>query len=184
MRDHKVAKRYATALYNEASRNETVEAVEADLQAISNLLHNGTEFRDFLFTPHLAREKKVEIAEKLFSDRITALTMQFLRLLLEKRRENEFDTIRDEYVSLRRAHSNVIFAEVISAEPLDAKHREALEKKLADKSGKRIEAAYDVDPSLLGGVRVAYGNYVLDGTVRGSLRRLKDVLRHDLLKQF
>jgi F-type H+-transporting ATPase subunit delta len=184
VKDNKVAKRYATALYNEAVRNDVVQTVEMDLASISNLIHSRTEFRDFLMTPEVAREEKVQIAERLFSDRVTALTMQFLRLVLEKRRESEFETIREEFVEIRRENSNVIFTEIISAKPLDDIQRTAIETKLQSLTGKRIEAAYDVDPSLIGGVKVAYGNFVLDGTVKGSLRRLQDTLRHDLLKQF
>lgn len=183
MKDAKVAKRYARALYNEAARNEVVEAVEADLNSISSLIHNGDEFKDFLFSPHVARDEKIKIAERLFSDRVTALTMQFLRLLLEKRRESELDEILEQFVILRREHSNVIYAEIISAKELTAQQKQALEGQLALKSGKLVEAAYDIDANLIGGVKVAFGNYVLDGTVTGSLRRLKDSLRHDLLKQ-
>jgi F-type H+-transporting ATPase subunit delta len=183
MHDKKVAKRYATALYKEAVRNDVISSVEADLDAITALISSATQFKDFLMSPHVGREEKIRIADKLFSDRVTALTMQFIRLLLEKRREAEFDAIREEFTTLRRANSNVIFAEVTSAMALDQAHREALEMTLAEKSGKRVEAVYDVDPSLIGGLRVAYGEYVLDGTVKGSLRRLSDTLKHDLLKE-
>ncbi len=160
-----------------------VAAVEADLNSIANLSTGDGQFKDFLFSPHVAREEKTRIAEKLFSDRITALTMQFIRIVIEKRREAEIATIREEYVNMRREHGNVIYAEIISAEALDTKQRDALEKKLASLTGKHIEAAYDVDPKLIGGVKIVYGNYVLDGTVKGTLRRLGDTLRHDLLKQ-
>lgn len=183
MHDTKVAKRYARALYAEAKANDTIGSVETDLQSILNLLHNGAEFKDFLFSPHVAREEKIRIADRLFSDRVTALTMQFLRLVLEKRRESVFDTIVDEFVNLRREYSNVIFATVISARPLEDAYRSQLEKTLSEKTGKKVETAYDVDPGLIGGLKVAYGNYVLDGTVKGSLRRLSDSWRHDVLKQ-
>jgi F-type H+-transporting ATPase subunit delta len=184
MHDHKVAKRYANALYAEAINNDVVNAVESDLAAISGLIADGTEFHDFLMTPHVAREEKIKIADRLFSDRVTALTMHFLRLLLEKRRETEFDTIREEYVTLRREHSNVLYAEVFSAMPLEQKYRTALEKKLAEKTGKVVETVYDVDASLIGGLKVVYGNHVLDNSVKGSLRRLRDALSRDALKQF
>jgi F-type H+-transporting ATPase subunit delta len=183
MQDRKVAERYAKALYAEAVKSDVVQVVETDLASISALMTDGKEFHDFLMTPHVARDEKIRIADRLFSDRVTALTMHFLRLLLEKRREAEFETIREEFVSLRRSNSNVIYAEIISAKPLERKHRDQLEKKLAEKSGKVVEAVYDVDAGLIGGVKVVYGNHVLDGTVRGTLRRLKDTLRYDLLKQ-
>ncbi|HEY3781100.1 MAG TPA: ATP synthase F1 subunit delta [Fimbriimonadaceae bacterium] len=182
MQDHRVAKRYAKALFNEAQKSDMVAAVEADLNAISNLSTGEGQFKDFIFSPHVAREEKSKIAERLFSDRITALTMQFIRIVIEKRREAEIALIHEEYVNLRREHGNVIYAEVISAEALDDKQRDALEKKLKSLTGKHIEAAYDVDPKLVGGLKIVYGNYVLDGTVKGTLRRLEDKLKQDLFK--
>lgn len=181
--DSKVAKRYADALFKTAVQMDVVGSVEADMLAISNLLSSENQFKDFLHTPKISREEKIHIAERLFSDRITALTMQFLRVLIEKRRANEFDNIREAFVELRREHSNVIFALITSAKTLDDSQRNGIESKLMEKTGKRVEAVYDVDPSVLGGVKLAYGDYVLDGTIRGSLNRLGDSLRHDLLKQ-
>jgi F-type H+-transporting ATPase subunit delta len=109
--------------------------------------------------------------------------MQALRLLLEKRRETDFNAIREEFVRLRREHGNVLYALVTSAKPLDPAMTDRLIAKLREKTGKTVEADFRVDPTLLGGIRVAYGNYVLDGSVRGSLNRVRDILKYDLLKQ-
>jgi F-type H+-transporting ATPase subunit delta len=183
MADAKVAKRYAQALFNSAVKANVIDSVEADLNAIAGLVESHPQFRGFLASPRISRDDKITIAETLFSDRVTALTMSLLRLMLVKRREAEFAGVREEYVNLRRAQGNVLYASVVSAEPLDDATRQALVNKLEQKSGKRVEADYRVDPNLLGGVKVALGNYVLDGSVRGSFNRLRDRLKYDLLKQ-
>jgi F-type H+-transporting ATPase subunit delta len=181
--DAKVAKRYAKAIFTAAHKANLVEAVEADLTAISNLVASHSEFRGFLGTPRISREDKVKIAEKLFSDRVTSLSMSTLRLILTKGRAAEFEGIREEYIQMRRELGHVLYARVTSSSELDEGQKKALIDKLAAKSGKKVESDFHVDPSLLGGVKVAIGNYVLDGTVRGSLNRLRDVLKYDLLKQ-
>ncbi|MER3496546.1 MAG: hypothetical protein C4320_07090, partial [Armatimonadota bacterium] len=43
--------------------------------------------------------------------------------------------------------------------------------------GQKVEATYEVQPHLIGGVRVEYGGYVLDGSVEGAFRRLREWLR-------
>lgn len=181
--DTRVAKRYARALFNAAERAGVVEAVESDLDAISSLAANDAKFRGFLESPRISRDDKVRIAERLFSDRITALSMSMLRLMLNKRREAEFDGIRDEFVRMRRERGAVLYAVVTSAAELTSAERDALIAKLAQQSGKRVEADFRIDSSLMGGVKVAVGDYVLDGTVRGSLNLLRDRLKYDLLKQ-
>jgi F-type H+-transporting ATPase subunit delta len=183
MAESKVGKRYAQALFNTALKYDVVKSVEEDLIGITSLLQNDEQFRDFMISPHVGREEKLKIAEKLFSDRVTALTMQVLRLMLEKRREEDIPSVRNEFVRLRREHSGVIFAVVTSAEALDADLRQALEQKLSTASGRAIEAEYRIDPHLIGGVKVAFGDHVMDGTIKGTLRRLREKLTYDLLKQ-
>jgi F-type H+-transporting ATPase subunit delta len=181
--DQRVAKRYARALFNAAKQLDVVESVEDDLLAIANLMKNQEQFRDFLLTPRISRDEKLKIAEKLFSDRITALTMQAIRVLLEKRREMEFPEIREQFAILRRQEGNILYAVITTIEPLAEGEKDRLIEKLRGQTGKTVEAEYRIDQSLIGGIRVAYGNYVLDGSIRGSLTRLRNVLRRDLLKQ-
>jgi len=66
---------------------------------------------------------------------------------------------------------------------LDELQKKALVSKLETILGKKIEADFKIDPQIIGGIRVAYGNYILDGSIRGALSNLRDRLRHDLLKQ-
>ncbi|MBN9503709.1 MAG: ATP synthase F1 subunit delta [Armatimonadetes bacterium 55-13] len=181
MVDTKVARRYATALFTTAQKNDVVKSVEDDLSAIVGLLKNDAKFKDFLLSPHVGREEKIKIADKLFSDRVTALTMQALRLVLTKRREKEIANIYSEFVALRREHGSIAFVSVTTAEVLEEDQKKALLAKLEEKLSKKVEAEFDIDGRVIGGIKVTYGNFVLDGTVRGNLRRLGEKLRHDIL---
>jgi len=183
MHDARVARRYAQALFTTAKKYDVVAAVEDDLNAISRLMTTDKSFRDFIIAPYTSREEKAKIAEKVFGDRITALTMQVLRVMLEKRREPEIPFVRDEFITLRRANESVIFAEVASAAALDTTQRNNILAKLQTTLGKKVEAEFVVEPSLIGGVKVTYENNVLDGSVRGALMKLRERLRHDLMKQ-
>jgi F-type H+-transporting ATPase subunit delta len=181
--DAKVGKRYAQALFNAAKAADVVTSVEADLNAVANQFENDERFREFLVSPHVGRDEKLQILEKIFSDRITALTMSALRLMLQKRRENELEAVREEFVRLRREFQKKVYVLVSSAERLTDGQMKMIESKLEKLSGADIEPEFRIDPALIGGVRVSYGDYVLDGTVRGALRRLRDRLRIDVLKQ-
>src|SRR5687768_7330792 len=178
MADRRVAKRYARALFNVALKLYVLDSVEDDLEAIVGLMKKDERFETFLLSPRIGRDDKVHMIYKLFSDRVTAVTLQAMRLLLEKRREAEIEGVRDEYAILRREYGQVLYATISSAEPLSDEDSNRLLAKLKEKSGKKVEAVFEVDASLIGGVRVAYGNYVLDGSVKGSLRRLRDALRY------
>ena len=183
MADHRVSRRYAQALYITAAKHDTVLSVEDDLNAIVGLMNSNETFKEFIVAPYTGRDEKIATLERIFSDRITALTMQVLRVMLNKRREDEIEGVRNEFVKLRRENGGVIFAVVTTSEVLTDDQKSALSKKLEKVLGKKIEAEYKLDTNLIGGIRVAYGNYILDGSVRGTLSSLRDKLRHDLLKQ-
>lgn len=179
----RAAKRYALALFRTASANDVVKSVESDLDGIANLLRNDPAFKEFILSPHVNREEKIAILDKLFGDRVTAMTMTALRLVVEKGREPEIEAIRNHFVLLRRQKEGVVHCMIETSETLDNDQRMSLEMKLARSLGVSVEAEYAVEPSLGGGIRVTYDNFVLDGSVKGKLKKLRELLRHDLLKQ-
>lgn len=183
MEDKRIGRRYARALYDTAKKYNVVAAVESDLDAIIGAMERDPAFKDFLLAPYASREEKTEILERLFSDRVTALTMQVIRVMLEKRREHEIPAVHEDFVAIRREDEGIIVVEVSSAAALTAAEKKALVAKLNKSLDKTVEAEYKIDPRLIGGVKVAFGTYVLDGTVRGALNQLRERLRHDLLKQ-
>jgi F-type H+-transporting ATPase subunit delta len=181
--EKRVARRYARALFNVAKKGNVIESVESDLDLVAGLLSRERKFKDFLYSPRVGRDEKLKLLERVFSDRVTAITMKALRLILSKNRHRMFPDLREQYVSLRREFGNVLYAEVASSTHLDDNTRKRILAKLESASGKRVEAEFRMDKTLIGGVKVSYGNYVLDGTIRGGLRRLRDQLRYELLKQ-
>lgn len=183
MTDRRAAKRYARALFNTALKLDVVESVEADLDVIVGLMRKDERFENFLLSPRVPREDKVQMVYRLFSDRVTAVTLQALRLLLDKRREAELEAVREEYSMLRREHGQVVYATITSAKPMAKEDADNLVQSIVKKTGKKVEALFEVDPALIAGARVAYGSYVMDGSVKGSLSQLRGTLRRDLLKQ-
>ncbi|MGE0000666.1 MAG: ATP synthase F1 subunit delta [Fimbriimonadaceae bacterium] len=183
MTEARVARRYAKALFQAATKQGIVSSVESDLNLIVAVARSSGAFTTFLDSPDVTRERKFQVVEKAFSDRVTALTMAFVRLLLDKRREATIALVREIYVELRRASEQVMRAIVTSREPMGEEGKLRIVKRLEEKSGKRVEAEFAIDPALIGGLTVRWGDYVLDGSLRGSLARLEDSLLFDALKQ-
>ena len=183
MNDTRVARRYAQALFGAATASDTVSSVEDDLNTIVNSITFDKRFENFLNAPYTNREDKQSLLDNVFGDRVTSLTMHLVRIMLEKGREDQIPNVRDELTKLRRTQEGVVLTTVTTAIPLDEDLRAALIAKLTTTLGKKIESEYRVDPALIGGIRVAFGDYVLDGSARGSLRLLREKLRYDVLKQ-
>ncbi|MEZ0327508.1 MAG: ATP synthase F1 subunit delta [Fimbriimonas sp.] len=183
MLDHRVARRYASALFRSAVTANTVQQVEEDLELIVAMLKQSADFRHFMVAPYASREQRLGLLDRVFGAKAAPVTMQLLKVMLEKRREAEITAVYEEYVILRRAHAKVAHAVVTSATPLDDAQRQQVVNRLQLVLGKTIEPEFNTDPHLIGGIRVRYENFILDGSVQGALARMKEQLRVNVLKQ-
>lgn len=160
-----------------------VTAVESDLEMIVNQLKTNPDFRHFMVAPYTSRDQKLALLDRAFGPHVSPVTMQLIKIMLEKRREREVTAVYDEYVILRRAHEHVAHATITSAEALDSTQQQEVVTRLGQVLNQTIEPEFTVDPNLIGGIRVTYGNFVLDGSVRGALGRMKETLRINVTKQ-
>lgn len=183
MIDTRAASRYARAIFNPAREQNLVPTVEQELEGVCAVIENSKELQSFLGNPKIGREDRLRMYEKLFSDRVTALTMSLLRLLVDKGRESELPAIRDEFVRLRREQGQVVPVLVESARELDENQRRQICDKVAHTTGRTVEPTFAVRPELIGGVRVTFDNQVIDGTARGNLNRMREHIINDVLKQ-
>ena len=183
MQDARIGRRYAQALYRTAKEHKMVSAVEEDMSGIANLMRDDPQFRRFILVPFNSADEKKGVLQTVLGDRVTALTMQVLRVMLDKGREGEFESVAREFSTLRRTAADIEFATVTTAYTLDPDQKDRIVAGLERRLGKTVEAKFVVDPRVIGGVRVAYGDFVLDGSARGNLNRLRERLLHDVLYQ-
>ena len=169
-----VARRYARALYEEAERTSKLDAVDDDVELIRASLENARELRDFFKSPIISREKKEVVVTELFENRVDALTLRFLKLLIAKQRETIFPEIVVSYRDMRDAHLGIVRAKARVATPLSEPDRKQLVNALERMTDKNVRLEIEQDPDLLGGVVIRIGDTVYDGSVRHHLERLRE----------
>lgn len=174
MSDLTVARRYARALYEEAERAQKTEQVDRDIEVIRESLEGSRELVRFFESPVISREKKETIVAELFASRVEPLTLRFLKMLVEKKRENIFPAVVTAYRELRDSRLGIVEARARTAEPLGEADKKRLEKALEEVIGKRIRLQTEIDPALIGGVVIRVGDSVYDGSVRHQLATLRD----------
>ena len=173
MKDVRVAKRYAGALFAVAERNGILDAVASDLTLISRFLAEVPYLRAIIMQPLVSDSRKNAVADDAFGDRVTAASLNFLKLLIRKRREELIEECTREFRTLMAEHTNTADAEASTAVPLTPDQTERLTQSLQKLTGKTIRLTTQVDASLVGGVVVRIGDTVMDGSVRGKLERLE-----------
>jgi len=172
-----VASRYAAALADAAMDEGNADRVRRDLNAFVGAFEESADLRNALETPAIPPELKRRIVEELAKrmDLATAVR-NFLFLLIDHRRTEMLREIQHAFHQALNARLGIADAEVTSARQLSTEERHELTTALERRTGKKIEARFHEDASLLGGAVVRVGSVVYDGSVREQLTRLRQQL--------
>jgi len=169
-----VARRYASALYQEADGLGVVEAVDDDVALLRESLSENRELSRFFESPVIPNDKKEAVIESLLEDRVAGLTLKFLRLLVQKDREMIVASILDRYRELRDEQRGIIDVHARVAQPLSDDDRTSLTEVLEEKTGQTVRLHVEEEPDLIGGIVLRIGDHVFDGSVRNKLSTLRD----------
>jgi len=169
--DRVLAGRYAAALFAAASAKAEDQKVQAELGAARELL---LDREALLRHPRVPAAEKRKIAHAQLSGKVGAVTQRFVELLIDKKRYELFPMIAAVYARLASERRGVAKALVRTARPLGAEAQKQLAARLKGFAGRDIELDVKEDPDLIGGVSVKIGDWVLDSSLRGQLRRLKE----------
>ena len=108
---------------------------------------------------------------------VSAEQQNFVRLLVDNERLQVLPEIRDLYVELKNGQEGVKEADIASAFPLDDATLKNLVAELETRFKCKIQATVSLDPELIGGVRIAVGDQVIDASVRGKLAAMATALQ-------
>ena len=172
-----VGARYAEALYEIAEREKAVDAIEEELKAVETVIKDNRDLQKILYHPRITPEDKQDLLNQLFSGKVSTVTMEFLKLLVERQREQYLSDIVSHYAILANKARNITEAKISSAVELTAEEREQMAQLLNKITGIKVETSYSVDPSLVGGVVVRIGDRVIDGSIRTRLATLREHIR-------
>jgi len=172
-----VAGRYAEALYDIALENKLVDQLEEELQAVVRVLDETVQMKKILFHPRITAAQKKEVLAGLFAGRISGVALNFLNMLVDRQREIYLADITGYFTGLANKGRNISDVKVTSAVELTDGEKKNLAAAMAKCTGKQVRLSYDVDPKLLGGVVVRFGDKVIDGSVIARLNTLREHLR-------
>lgn len=168
-----LARKYGTAIFEIANEDNKLEEYGRELADVSQALFAQAELKDFLTNPQIQPEDKKQVLLRLLKDQVSPMMMNFLLLLVDKRRIVLLEAINDCYQELSNKAQGIIVADVTTAYELKAELRSRLSSKLESVIGKKVQLRTHQDQSIIGGVVVKIGDTRIDGSVIGRLQALK-----------
>ncbi|MCR4400168.1 MAG: F0F1 ATP synthase subunit delta [Syntrophomonadaceae bacterium] len=177
MLNKSVARRYAEALFAIAQDTQKVDEYQKELEMVAEVVGGNEDLKAFMFHPLVPPKEKKDVVAKLFGDKLSPVTTNFVNVVVDKRREIYLAAIAEEFKQMANEFKNVLFADLVSAREVPDPEIEALKSRLAEATGKTVELKVSVDPALIGGIKVRVGDRIIDASVRKKLDMLKDSLK-------
>ena len=173
MKNSRISVRYAKALLDLSVEQQVVEEVYRDMDLIESVCTSNPDFRRMLNSPLIKGDRKIKIVDAIFKDSLHPLTIKYLQLLINKRRETHLDEISAAFNTLYRKFKNIQQVYVTSVIPLEEKIREEIKSILAEDTGAEIRLIEKIDPSLMGGLIIKIENTLFDDSIRRKLIKLR-----------
>jgi len=167
--------KYARSLAEVAFEQNIEDKVVEDLRMFSEIFSVQPDVCRVFDSRAISRDEKVKLLDALLAKHpVTAVSSNFMRVLLDRNRIHSFQGIFNIFLDLVNKHKGIVSAKIVTATPLDRKGIGQIEKRLGSITGKTVIAAMvETDENLLGGMVVSVGNTVYDGSVRTRLDEMK-----------
>ena len=169
-----IARPYAEALFKATPVAEQAAWLE-QAQALSQVACDP-QLRAFADNPRVTQEQVFDVINGAAKVSLAPAVANFLRTVLENGRLAALPLMVEQYQALVQARQGVSEARLISAYPITEAQVADVLAPLAKRFGRTLTAKVEVDPDLIGGVRVEVGDEVLDTSVKARLERMKSAL--------
>jgi F-type H+-transporting ATPase subunit delta len=170
--NYKIAKVYAEGLFEIAKTQNSLNEINEQLHSIKNLLKKMPEFYYFLVNPLISQQIKKNAIRIIFKKNLDKITLNFLLILIERRRIIYFYDIIDQFILIWNKATNTRIVEISSVIELTEKQKQYLINKLKEiTKASYIELKLKIDTSLIGGLVIKFGSNLIDLSLRGQLEK-------------
>ena len=167
-----IAQVYSRSLFEVAKEHGKLDRIRDELGEFADALAQNRELSVFFFSPYFSTQEKEDGLSRTVVDADPTL-VNFLQPLIEKHRLPLIYRIRRQFDVLWDHENRRLPVEVTSAVELDRPVIEALETRIREQTGQKVELQSIVDADILGGIVLRVGNSILDASVRHRLEQLR-----------
>jgi F-type H+-transporting ATPase subunit delta len=164
------AKRYATAVFELALQEGRLEDWRRHLVAIKDLM-GDPGVAQVLQNPTIPASRRMELISA--GKELDAEATNLARMLVETGRVDQAEGILDEFERLADEAAGRVRATVTTAVELSAEDRDRISDELSKRLGKEVRITAAVDRRIMGGLKLQYGDHLIDATIAARLQQLR-----------
>lgn len=167
-----VSKNYAKALLEVAEELNSLDLFKQQLDEIESVLQSSKDFQIVMDNSSISASKKIEILSAILGGKIDEKLLNFLKLLVEKNRFDEFESIVISFNAYLDKKSNKKTVEIISPINLNFETKSNILFKLEHKLNCEVVPKWTVDESIIAGLAFKFDDYVIDTSIRNKIENL------------
>jgi F-type H+-transporting ATPase subunit delta len=172
-----ISKRYAHAFFGIAAEEKKLEEYYNELVAFSSIVSNDRSLRVFLANPVFEQSIKKNVVEKIIGKlQLSAMTINFLKLLVDKKRIDVLPDITICYRQMMDEALKKVRVSLKTAFPLSDGMQTYISTSLEKLTGRQVEMTVEKDPALLGGIVIGVGDTLYDGSIKNQLNNMRNLL--------
>lgn len=169
----KIAVPYAEALIEHAQNINLLSEATKDLSSILTIISESKELQSILLNPLISSSVKKETLKNLFQNQTIDFIMNFLFILVDKRRISLLSVIIEKYLELLCVLESTIVAEVYCASDISESQQDNLVQKIKSMTDStKVKLIVQKDPTLIGGFIIKIGSKIIDASLSGKLKKM------------
>ncbi|BEP30238.1 ATP synthase F1 subunit delta [Helicovermis profundi] len=167
---------YADALFEVAVEEDALSVIKEEFEFVIESFDLNLDFFRIYNSPQISVRERKEVISEVFEGKISEELLNFLKILIDKRRTSSLFGIGKAFNKLVDIHLGTEHVVVESVNKLSEKEMEILRKKIEELSGSNIKLVNKVNKELVGGLVIKSGDKIIDGSVTRKLAEIKDEL--------
>lgn len=171
------ANRYALALYEIANEKSELESVEKNVKELLDVYKTSDDLQNFIKNPTQSQSIQLEILNKIsIQMSLSIIIKNFLSILVTKRRIFFLNTIFLNFLSLVSKKKGELKAFLISSKKLTNEELKNLSTALSQTVENPVTFNYEVDETLIGGLKMQIGSLMIDTSIKNKLKKYEQIM--------
>ncbi len=181
MNQSQIAIRYAKALFFLAQEKNKVEIIIKDILLLNDTLNASSDLIKLLEHPVIKPSQKTQTLNSLFKNEVDSITLSFLQLIVQHKREIYLRRIIRNFTDLYKKNQQIQTVLLTTAYNLDKEENEKISEVIESKLKSKVELNIRIDQSIIGGIILQINDKELDMSVSRQLSRFRNsLLEYDL----
>ena len=183
MKQSRATIRYAKAFLDLSIEQDNLTHSYNDMLLLDNICSQSKELSLLLKSPIVKTDHKLKIFDQLFGNKVSRLSMAFLKIIITKKRESIVSEIAKSFIKLYKIKNNISTATITTAVPITNELKNQIIIYINSHTKNTVELKEIIDKKIIGGVIVRMEDKQLDASISTEISELRQTFNKNLYVQ-